>query len=75
VRGSTFDIVMVAAIGIICYVPMQAAFIPALLRLGLVLGPLIKTNLRRVLLVSRGDPIILLEHPIACGFVIATTAF
>lgn len=74
VRGSTFDIVMVAAIGAIGYALTQAAFSPALLLLGFVLGPLIETNLRRALLVSRGDPMIFLERPIACGFVIATFA-
>ena len=52
----------------------QAAFSPALLLLGFVLGPLIETNLRRALLVSRGDLMIFLKRPIACGFVIATVA-
>ena len=74
VRGSTFDIVMVAGIGVIGYALTQAAFSPALLLLGFVLGPLIETNLRRALLISRGDPMIFLERPIACGFGIATVA-
>ena len=46
--------------------------VPALLLLGFVLGPLIETNLRRTMLISRGDPMVFLERPIACGFVIAT---
>ncbi|SEU04249.1 tripartite tricarboxylate transporter permease [Paracoccus homiensis] len=74
VRGASFDIVMVAAVGAIGYALALAAFSPALLLLGFVLGPLIETNLRRALLVSRGDPMIFLERPIACGFVIATLA-
>lgn len=74
VRGASFDIVMVAAIGAIGYALALASFSPALLLLGFVLGPLIETNLRRALLVSRGDPMIFLERPIACGFVIATLA-
>lgn len=74
VRGASFDIVMVAAIGAIGYALALASFSPALLLLGFVLGPLIETNLRRALLVSRGDPMIFLERPIACGFVVATLA-
>lgn len=74
VRGSTFDIVMVAAIGAIGYALSQATFSPALLLLGFVLGPHIETNLRRALLVSRGDPMIFLERHISCGFLIATFA-
>lgn len=74
VRGSTFDIVMVAGIGAIGYALAVAAFSPALLLLGFVLGPLIETNLRRALLISRGDPMTFLERPVACGFIVATLA-
>ncbi|MDN5569126.1 MAG: tripartite tricarboxylate transporter permease, partial [Paracoccus sp. (in: a-proteobacteria)] len=74
VRGATFDIVMVAGIGAIGYALAVASFSPALLLLGFVLGPLIETNLRRALLISRGDPMTFLERPIACGFVLATLA-
>ncbi|WP_045389853.1 tripartite tricarboxylate transporter permease [Falsirhodobacter sp. alg1] len=72
VRGSTFDIIMVAGIGVIGYALAVASFSPALLLLGFVLGPLIETNLRRALLISRGDAMTFLERPIACGFVIVT---
>jgi TctA family transporter len=72
VRGATFDIVMVAGIGAIGYALAVASFSPALLLLGFVLGPLIETNMRRALLISRGDAMTFIERPIACGFVIAT---
>ncbi|WP_116134641.1 tripartite tricarboxylate transporter permease [Tropicimonas sp. IMCC34043] len=74
VRGATFDIAMVAGIGAIGYALTLASFSPALLLLGFVLGPLIETNLRRALLISRGDAMVFLERPIACGFVVATAA-
>ncbi len=74
VRGATFDIVMVAGIGAIGYLLTLAKFSPALLLLGFVLGPMIETNLRRALLISRGDPMVFLERPIACGFVLVTAA-
>lgn len=72
VRGSSFDILAVAAIGLGGYLLSLARFSPALLLLGFVLGPLIETNLRRAMLISRGDPMIFLERPIAAGFVLAT---
>ncbi|MDO6723276.1 tripartite tricarboxylate transporter permease [Celeribacter halophilus] len=72
VRGSSFDIAMVAGIGIIGYALSRAKFSPALLLLGFVLGPLIETNLRRAMLISRGDPMVFIERPIACVFVVLT---
>jgi TctA family transporter len=40
------------------------------LLLGFVQGPLIETSLRRALLISRGDPMVFLERPIAAVFVL-----
>lgn len=71
VRGLTYDIVAVAAIGLAGYLLALARFSPALLLLGFVLGPLIETNVRRALLISRGDPMVFLERPISAAFVIA----
>ena len=74
VRGSTFDVLAVAVIGAAGYALILASFSPALLLLGFVLGPLIETNLRRALLISRGDPMVFLERPIAAFFVCASVA-
>lgn len=72
VRGASFDVAMVAGVGLIGYAMMLANFSPALLLLGFVLGPMIEVNLRRALLVSRGDPMIFLERPISASFVTLT---
>ncbi|MBC9247105.1 tripartite tricarboxylate transporter permease [Paracoccus sp. 11-3] len=72
VRGSTFDIAAVAVIGAAGYLLALARFNPALLLLGFVLGPLIETNLRRAMLISRGDPMVFLERPISAFFVAVT---
>ncbi|AXS38886.1 hypothetical protein D1F64_00935 [Breoghania sp. L-A4] len=40
-------------------------FQPAPLLLGLVPGPLMEQNLRRSLLISRGDPSVFIERPIS----------
>lgn len=71
VRGLGFDIMLVAGIGLAGYLMALARFSPALLLLGYVLGPLIETNMRRALLIARGDPMVFLERPISAGFVCA----
>jgi TctA family transporter len=37
-----------------------------------VLGPLMEENLRRALLISRGDPSVFITRPISAGFLVAT---
>jgi len=37
-----------------------------------VLGPLMEENLRRALLISRGDPTVFFTRPISLAFMIAT---
>jgi TctA family transporter len=40
--------------------------------LGFVLGPMLEENLRRALVVSRGDPSVFVTRPISLVFVAAT---
>ncbi|MGR2737455.1 tripartite tricarboxylate transporter permease [Billgrantia sp. Q4P2] len=65
VNNSTFDILMVAFIGAIGYAIWVLRFDATPLLLGFVLGPLIEANLRRALLISRGDPMTFLQRPIS----------
>ena len=44
---------------------------PAPLLLGFVLGPMMEENLRRALLLSRGDPLVFLQRPISLGLLVA----
>jgi TctA family transporter len=45
---------------------------PAPLVLGFILGPLMEENLRRALVISRGDPMIFLERPISLTLLLMT---
>ena len=45
---------------------------PAPLLLGFVLGPMLEENLRRAMILSRGDPIDLLTRPISAGLLAFT---
>lgn len=68
VNNNTFDIWMVAVVGVLGYLLSVLRFVAAPLLLGFVLGPLMEENLRRALLLSRGDMAVFIERPISAGF-------
>jgi putative tricarboxylic transport membrane protein len=68
VNNNTFDILMVATIGTLGYMLSVLRFEAAPLLLGFVLGPLMEENLRRALLLSRGDMYTFIDRPISAGF-------
>ena len=72
VNNSAFDIYMTAMFGIIGFLWLKLECPPAPLLLGFVLGPLMEENLRRALLISRGDVTVFFTRPISLGFMIAT---
>ena len=47
---------------------------PAPLVLGFILGPLMEENLRRSLVISRGDPMVFFERPISAVLLAVTVA-
>jgi TctA family transporter len=67
VNNNTFDILIVAVIGVLGYAMALLKFDAAPLLLGFVLGPLMEENLRRALLLSRGDLGTFLDRPISAG--------
>jgi TctA family transporter len=64
-NNNTFDIWMVAIFGVIGYVFIKLGAEPAPLLLGFILGPLMEENLRRALLLSRGDWSVLVTRPLS----------
>jgi TctA family transporter len=66
------DVYLTAAFGLLGYVFRKVKVEPAPLILAFVLGPLMEENLRRSLLLSRGDPTIFIIRPISAAFLIAT---
>jgi putative tricarboxylic transport membrane protein len=69
--NSPFDALLMAIFGILGIVFIKLECEPAPLILGFVLGPMMEENLRRALLLSRGDPTVLFTKPISAGFLIA----
>ena len=54
-NNNTFDIWLVGAFGVVGYIFIKLGVEPAPLLLGFILGPMMEENLRRALLLSRGD--------------------
>lgn len=73
VSNSAFDVFMLAAFGAIGYVFIKLDCEPAPFLLGFVLGPMLEDHFRRAMLVSRGDPMIFLTHPISAALLGAST--
>ena len=65
VNNTNFDIMMTAFYGLIGVLFMKLGCEPAPLLLGFVLGPMMEENLRRAMLLSRGDPTTFLTRPIS----------
>ena len=65
INYNVYDIVLMSAFAILGYVFYQLRCEPAPLILGFVLGPMMEENLRRAMLLSRGDPSVFLTSPIS----------
>lgn len=70
VNNSAFDILLVALFGVIGYGFTKIGCEPAPLILGFILGPLFEENLRRTLLLSRGDWSIFVSRPVSLVFLL-----
>jgi putative tricarboxylic transport membrane protein len=67
VNNSPIDVIMTAIFAIVGYWLMKHSFEPAPMLLGFVLGPLMEENLRRAMLIARGDPMVFVTRPISAG--------
>ncbi|MDS1138772.1 tripartite tricarboxylate transporter permease [Nitratireductor indicus] len=65
IRNSLFDVGLVAGFGLLGYAMRLLDYEPAPLLMGFVLGPLMEENLRRALVMSRGDAAVFVENPIS----------
>ena len=70
-HNSLFDVLQVAAFGIVGAIFLALDFPAAPVVLGFVLGPLLEENFRRAMLLSRGDLSVYLTRPISAWFIAA----
>src|SRR5262245_12412979 len=67
INNAPFDTVLAAIFGMIGYWLIKHDFEPAPMLLGFVLGPLMEENLRRAMLIARGDVTVFFTRPISGG--------
>jgi TctA family transporter len=65
INNTSFDIMQTVFFGFLGVVFLKLACEPAPLLLGFVLGPMMEENLRRALLLSRGDPTVFVTRPLS----------
>jgi TctA family transporter len=73
-NNNTFDVFMTAAFGVIGYVFYKLKCEPAPLLLGFILGPMMEENLRRAMLLSRGDPTTFFTRPLSLALLLMAAA-
>jgi len=71
INNSPTDVVIAAIFGVIGYWFVKHDFEPAPMLLGFVLGPLMEENLRRAMLIARGDATVFFTRPIS-GVLLST---
>lgn len=70
-NNNNFDVYMAVIFGLIGYVFYKLNCEPAPLLLGFILGPMMEENLRRALLLSRGDWTTFMTRPLSAGLLLA----
>jgi len=70
-NNSAFDVYMGAMFAVVGYAFYKLGCEPAPLLLGFILGPMMEENLRRALLLSRGDWSTFMTRPLSAGLLIA----
>lgn len=69
-NNSEFDVYLMALFGVLGYVFAKLECEPAPMLLGFILGPMMEEYLRRAMLLSRGDPMVLVTRPISAGILV-----
>ncbi len=70
-NNNNFDVFMAAGFGVLGYAFYKLGCEPAPLLLGFILGPMMEENLRRALLLSRGDWSTFATRPLSAGLLAA----
>jgi putative tricarboxylic transport membrane protein len=66
--GTTDDVLIMIIFGVLGYLMRKFAYEPAPMVLGLVIGPLLETAIRRSMIMSKGSVAIFFQRPIAAFF-------
>jgi len=74
VNNNSFDVLITVLFGVLGIVFIKVGAEPAPLLLGFILGPMMEENLRRAMLLSRGDPTVFFTRPLSLTMLIMAAA-
>jgi putative tricarboxylic transport membrane protein len=69
-NNAEFDVYLMLLFGLLGYIFRKLDCEPAPMLLGFILGPMMEEFLRRALLLSRGDPMVLITRPISAAMLV-----
>lgn len=72
ISNAVFDVYITAIFAVVGYVFYKLECEPAPLILGFILGPMMEENLRRALLIHRGDATVFLTQPLSLALLVAS---
>ena len=73
-KGSVAELLMLLAFGILGFLMRRHGYPVAPMVVGLILGPMAESQLRRSLQISLGDPLVLVQSPIAATLLVVAAA-
>ncbi len=74
VASNAYHLYAAAFFGLIGYILTKLRCEPAPFLLGFVLGPLLEENLRRAMILAKGDPVVFLTRPISAALLLIAVA-
>jgi putative tricarboxylic transport membrane protein len=74
INNNPFDVYVTAVFGAVGYLFYKLGCEPAPLILGFILGPMMEENLRRAMLLSRGDATVFFTRPLSLALLLAAAA-
>ena len=74
VANDPADVIMMAGFGAFGYLLLKLGCSPAPLVLGFILGPILEENMRRALVIARGDLTVFITRPISLAFLLVALA-
>jgi putative tricarboxylic transport membrane protein len=74
INNNTFDVQITVLFGVLGYIFYKLRCEPAPLILGFILGPMMEENLRRAMLLSRGDPTVFFTRPLSLTLLLMAVA-
>jgi TctA family transporter len=74
VNNNPFDVYAMALFGLVGWLFIKLDFEPAPLLLGFVLGPMLEENLRRAMIISRGDATVFFTRPLSLALLVVALA-